>query len=141
MMRMSADARQVQLAAPARQQRLAHPAVRRAPQLRVLGDDRLRLAPRLLEDGGIAQQVRHAELGQSRLARAEELARTAQLQIGLGDLEAVVRTGHRVDPPPGLLAQAAGREQDAVRLPLAAADAPAQLVELREAEALRVLDQ
>src|SRR3989442_11697564 len=86
MMRTSAHAREVQLAAPAREQRLAEPTVDRLAKLGVLGNDRLSLQPRLL-----------------------------------------------AEPP--------AREQDAVRLPRAAADAAAQLVQLREPEALGVLDQ
>src|SRR3989442_6341320 len=98
MMRTSAYAREVQLAAPAREQRLAEPAVRRATELHVLGDDRLRLPPRLLEDGGVAQQVGDPELWQPGLARAEELAGPAQLHVDLGDLEPVVGLHHRLQP-------------------------------------------
>src|SRR5438034_3386707 len=85
MMRTSAHAREVQLAAPAREQRLAEPTVDRVAKLGVLGNDRLSLQSRLLEDGGVTQQVGDAELRQAGLARAEELAGTAQLQVDLGD--------------------------------------------------------
>src|SRR5438128_10195892 len=135
MMRTSADAREVELAAPARQQRLAQPAMRRTVQLRVLGHDRLRLAPCLLEDGGLAQQVGHAELRQPRLPRPEELTRPAQLEIDLRELEAVVGLDHGVHAALRVLAEPPAREQDAVRLPRAAAHAAAQLMELREPEA------
>src|SRR5919197_4322052 len=106
------------------------------PQLGVLGDDRLRFAPRVLEDGRVAQQIGHAELRQPRLARAEELAGATQLQVDLRDLEAVVGLRHRVDTSLRVLAEPPAREQDAVRLPRATADAAAQLVQLRQPEAL-----
>ena len=100
-----------------------------------------RLPARLLEDGPIAQQIGHAELGQARLARAEELAGAAQLEVDLGDPKAVAGGHHGVEAPPGVVPETRGDEKDAVRLPGAAAHATAQLMELGEAEAVGVLDE
>src|SRR2546426_9991587 len=101
MMRTSAHAREVQLAAPAREQRLAEPTVDRLAKLRVLGNDRLSLQPRLLEDGGGAQQAGGAELRQAGLARAEELAGTAQLQGRLRGPGPRAGRRHRLHAPLG----------------------------------------
>src|SRR5256885_820328 len=123
MIRTSADAREIELAAPAREQRLPQPALRRLSQLGILRDDRLRLAPRLLEDRGVPQQIGDAELRQSGLPRAEEFAGAAQLQVDLRDLEAVVGLDHRAHTALGVLAETAAREEDAVGLPRPPTDA------------------
>ena len=80
------------------------------------------------------------EAGHAALPRAEHVAFAAQLQILLGDAEAVV--GLAQDRKPRLRRFAERRlvEQEAGRALGAAADAAAQLMELREAEALGVLD-
>src|SRR5207302_6486211 len=85
-----AGGRQRELASPARQERRAQRAVCRLGQLAIARDDGARLAARLLEQAGVAQQIRRLELGEPRLARAEELAGAAQLEVDLGDAEAVV---------------------------------------------------
>ena len=64
--------------------------MRRIRQLAVARDDRARLAARLLEQVRVAQDVDRLELREPRLPRAEELARAAQLEVDLGDTEAVV---------------------------------------------------
>ena len=66
--------------------------------------------------------------------------RAAQLQIAFGDLESVVRLRQRLQPRPAPARNRILVEQDAVRLVAAAADAAAQLMELRQAEPLGVLD-
>src|SRR5574341_682111 len=141
MTRGSSGARERELAAPAREESGAERAVRGVAELGIPGDDGDGLLPRLLEDPGIAEEVGRAELRQPRLSRAEELARTPELQVHLGDLEPVAGRRHRADASLRLLGEAAAREKDAVRLPRAAPDAPAQLMELREPEPLGVLDE
>src|SRR5438128_4529898 len=106
-----------ELAAPPREQRGAQRAVGGIRELGVAGDDAARLPARIFDQARVAQEVSRAELGQPRLARAEKLAGASQLEVDLGDPEAVVRRRHGVDPPLGLLAQVAGRQQDAVRPP------------------------
>ena len=86
--------------------------------------------------------MREAEVGQARLARSEELAAAADVEIDLSELEAVVRAHERLESLDGRLCQvlARTRDQEAVRLLGAAADAAAQLVQLGEAEAVGFLD-
>src|SRR6185503_16954894 len=127
----SSDTRQAELAAPAREQPVAQSAVRRLAQLGVARDDVLGLAARLFEDRAVAQQVGHAELGQSGLARAEEIAGAADLEVDLRDLEAVGRADHRVDPALRVLAEPPAGHENGVGRPLPAPDAPAELVQLR----------
>src|SRR5574341_904209 len=123
MTRASSGARERELAAPAREESGAERAVRGVAELGIPGDDGDGLLPRLLEDPGIAEEVGRAELRQPRLSRAEELARTPELQVHLGDLEPVAGRRHRADASLRLLGEAAAREKDAVRLPRAATDA------------------
>src|ERR1051325_4640642 len=89
----------------------------------------------LLHQRVVAEDVADAKSQSARLARAEELAGAAGLEIALGDVEAVARGGEDVQALLLLV-----RDEDAVRLALAAAHAPAQLVQLREAEAVGVDD-
>ncbi len=74
------------------------------------------------------------------LLRALDVARPAQLQVEVGDLEAVVGAHHRVEAFASFGAQLVFGHEDAVRLAAAPAHAAAQLVELRQPEAFRVLD-
>src|SRR5207249_4885583 len=68
---------QRELAPPPCEELGAERAVGRVRELAVARDDGARLAPSLLEQARVAQQVDRAELGEPRLARAEELAGTA----------------------------------------------------------------
>ena len=77
---------------------------------------------------------------QARLARAQHFARAAQAQVLLGDAEAVLGFAHDREPRLGRLAERLLIEQQAGRLAAAAPDAAAQLVQLRQAEALGMLD-
>ena len=81
------------------------------------------------------RSMRHAAL-----ARAEEFARTANPQVLPRDLEAVVVLVDHLQPLARRLRQRLLVEQDADARRRAAPDAAAQLVQLREAEALGVLD-
>ena len=85
-------------------------------------------------------EPRDAEAGHAALARAEHVAFAAQPQILLGDAEAVLGLAQDREPRLGGFAERRLVEQQAGRMPGAAADAAAQLMELREAEALGVLD-
>ena len=96
-----------------------------------------------LEQRPVGAQAREAQVAEPRLARAEQLALAAQLEVALGELEAVAssRRAPRAAPAPASVSSSLRpRDQQAVRLLGAAADAAAQLVELREAEPVGLLD-
>ena len=76
----------------------------------------------------------------ARLAQAQRIAAAAQLQVALGDQEAVVGAAQDVEPLLGGLRQRRIVEQDAGALARAAADSPAQLVQLGQAEAFGLFD-
>src|SRR5207253_5682212 len=96
---------------------------------------------RALEQVAVGTEAREPQVAQTRLPRAEQLPFAAQLEILLRELETVAR----VDEPlqtglRGVRQLLPGtRDQQAVRLLAAAADAAAQLVELREPEAIGFL--
>ena len=64
-----------------------------------------RLAPGLLHQLMIAQQIADAQRRHARLPRAEEIAGTAQREVALGDDEAVGRVGQRLEPLARLLGE------------------------------------
>src|SRR5581483_1197953 len=74
------------------------------------------------------------------LLLAQEFAGTAQLKIGLGDFEAVVGFFKDGEALAGFWIFG-GSDEDAMRIVRATANAPAQLMELGEAETLGVLDE
>ena len=85
-------------------------------------------------------EIAELQRRQSALRRAEQIARPALIPVRFRHFEAVARLlQHRQ------LRRRFRRflvaQQDAIRLVLAAPDAAAQLMQLREPEALRVLDQ
>ena len=63
-----------------------------------LGNDPSRLAVRLLHDVAIADEVAGAQLGQTRLARPEEVARPTQLEVFLRNRKTVVGGRERAQP-------------------------------------------
>ncbi len=77
--------------------------------------------------------------GQAGLLRAEELSGAAQAQVHFGNMEAVGGFDQGADALARGIVHFFG-DQDAVALVGAAADAAAKLVQLREAEALGLLD-
>ena len=107
---------------------------RREP--RVGGDQRLGARSRAHQQPLVLGQPRERELTDARLPGADQLALLAQPQVDLRQLEAVVVALQRRQPGRGLRPA-----QQAQRGVLAAPDAPAQLVQLRDPEALGVLDQ
>ena len=100
------------------------------------------LAARELEQRPVSAETRELQIGEARLARAEELALAADLEVSLGELEAVGRLDQRLEPLARRVRQLllGARDQQAERLLRPAADAPAQLVELGEPEAVGLLD-
>ena len=71
-----------------------------ARELRVGGDDRLGPRPRALQQLRVLGQARDPELPEPRLAGADELALLAQLEVDLGEAEAVGVLGQRPQPRP-----------------------------------------
>ncbi len=105
-------------------------------------DQLLRQLAGLLEQPAVAAQTREAKLREPRLARAEELALAADLEIDLGELEPVVRGHERLQPGERRVGQLLLRPRDeqAVRLLGAPPHPASQLVQLGEAEPVGLLD-
>ena len=101
-------------------------------------------APRPVEQRAVAAQVGKAQHGVAALACAQKFARATNLQVAPGDLETIVGLHHRLEALACGFAQARalgrGVKQHADRRRRTAAHAPAQLVQLRQAKALGVLD-
>jgi hypothetical protein len=76
-----------------------------------------------LQQRSIVGQARERKAREARLARAHELPLPTQLEVDLGEAEAIGVVSQRAQPPRLLRT-----EQQAQRGVLAAADAPAQLV-------------
>ena len=88
----------------------------------------------------MAREAGVAQVARARLAQARQLALAAHPQVELGQVEAARVLAQRLQAPLPELAGLRRLEQEAVRLVAAAPDATAQLVQLREAEAVGVLD-
>src|SRR5215472_3997766 len=88
----------------------------------------------------VAQRVCHMKSQLSGLPRSKKLSRAAQLEVRFGDFKAIRGAHDGVEPRARFLGHAQRRHQDAVGLVRTSADAPAELVELREPEALGMLD-
>ena len=97
--------------------------------------------PRALEEVTIGAQAGEAEVGEPGLAGADELPLAADLEIALGELEAVGRRHQRLEPLDGRLGELVpvSRDEEAVRLLGPAADAATELVQLGEAEPVGLL--
>src|SRR5258706_9243277 len=96
------------------------------------------LTVRGLHDVPVANQIACSQRRQTRLARAEEISRTAELEVAFRDRKSIARPRHRLEPLASVIGPRRLVEQDAVRLPLPSPYSAAQLVELREPETLRV---
>ena len=88
----------------------------------------------------VVHRVGEAQQRRARLSRAEELARPADREVAARDLEAIVGLEHRLQARLRGVGERRAVEQHADARAAAAADAAAQLVQLRQAEALGVLD-
>src|SRR5216684_602400 len=104
------------------------------------GKERLGLRARRFDQVSVLGEIGKAQERCSALAGAEIFARTAQLEILAWDDESVGILENHPQPLAGGLPQRILIEQDTHGLRRAASDAPAQLVQLCEAEALGVLD-
>src|SRR4051794_25214985 len=104
----------------------------------------LHLADGLLEHLRVHLEADGGDL--AGLLAAEDVARAADLEVLGGDAEAGAEVGELLDGGQALACvraqhAVAGDEKIAERQPVAASDAPAELVELREPEALGVVDE
>src|SRR5689334_12590526 len=95
---------------------------------------------RLPRELSVAFEIGEAQQRLAALALAEVFARPAQLQIALRDLEAVRALEDDLEPCTRRIGKRVAEKQDADARARTAADAAAQLVQLREAEALCALD-
>ena len=109
-------------------------------QLGIALDDQPGVVAGGLQQLAMGGEVGQPHVGQAALAGAQQLAGAAQAQVLLGDAEAVLGLAHDGEPRLRGLAERLGVEQQAGRLGAAAPDPAAQLVELRQAEALGMLD-
>src|SRR6266568_3594904 len=80
---------------------------------------------RALQQPAVPAQVREAEVAEPGLARPEQLPAATDVEVDLGELEAVRRADERLQPGNGRLGQLllGARDQQAVGLLRAAADA------------------
>ncbi|MNQ67371.1 hypothetical protein D3C85_818930 [compost metagenome] len=110
---------------------MAQPALeQRADVLRPARQQGLRRVAHRRQQVGVAHQVGDLELQQAGLAGAEHLAGTAQLEVLLGDHEAVRSLAHDRQALAAHVRQRGVVEQHAVADRAAAADPTAQLVQL-----------
>ena len=108
-------------------------------QRRVALENGRRGFARALAELFVAQRVGDAEGRHAALPLAEQIAHAAKPQILARDLESVFGLNEHLQPLRNLGTHVA--EQDAIGLLRTAADAAAQLVQLRETEPLRMLDR
>jgi hypothetical protein len=104
------------------------------------GQRRRGLLPRQLQQVPVANQRLEGEVRQAVLPRSQQLARAPDAQVRLRDFEAVARPRQRRQARFRFLRRLFGRDGDEVGGAFAPAHAAAQLVELRQAVAVRVLD-
>ena len=94
---------------------------------------------------GQIRQFRHLQVTKTRLLRSQKFARPAQFQILLGQYKAVLCLFHhrqpRIDCLGVFVVGAVVRSQQAIRLMRSAPHPAPELVQLRQAEPIRALDQ
>src|SRR5215210_6511936 len=119
-----------------RQLALAEDALDLVGERAFVSDEAIGSSARALEQRAVAAPVDEVEIGDTGLARAQQLALASQLEVLLRELEAVVRIDERLQPFLRVVGQllALPRDQQAVRLLRAATDAAPELMQLREAE-------
>ena len=58
-------------------------------QQRIFGEDAFRQIPGLAQERHVSQKVGETDVGQTALQGAEDIAGTAQAEVGFGDLETI----------------------------------------------------
>src|SRR5438093_4051494 len=94
----------------------------------------------LPEPREIPKRIRDPHRRYARLPASQKVARPPRLEVFLGDREAVRRLLEDAEPLARLFPRVPADDERAERAAGRPSDAPAELVQLREAEALRVLD-
>src|ERR1051325_3883796 len=112
----------------------------RRGELRIAREDQLRVLAGLLEQWSVDLDARDAKARDPGLPGAEHVAFAAQAQILLGDAKTILRLPQDLDARRGGAAGRGAVEQGAVGARQPAPDAATQLVNLRKAEALGMLD-
>src|SRR5947208_3575070 len=103
---------------------------------RIVGNDPRGQLAGPLQQVGVSRELRVTKLKSPRLSRADQVPHPPLFQIQLRNSKTILRGGERMKPR---WRRAVG-QQDAVALFGATAHPTTQLVELRQAEAVRVLD-
>ena len=112
-----------------------------ALQHRVLFQEGFGFAFRTADERLVAAHREEAQVGgRARLAGSKHVAFLAQAQVGLGELETVGRIRESLQARPARVREFVAMHGDAQRRQGGASDAPAQLMELGEAELLGVED-
>ena len=112
----------------------------RRGQIRIAREDKLRVLAGGIEQGPVHFDTRDAEARHAGLAGAEHVAFTTQAQVLLCDAEAILGLAQDFDAGLGGLAERRAVEQKTGRALTPAADSSTQLMDLRQAEALGMLD-
>ena len=108
--------------------------------MRIVFEHPLRRRARPLQRLHVPREPRYAHLRERPvLAVAEKVAGAAHFEILFGNFEAVGGAAHGRKPPSRFLVFGVGNEHTVGRRP-AASDAPAQLMQLRQAETVGILD-
>src|SRR5262249_12312199 len=112
----------------------------RRGQGRVAREQELGIIARRADELAMHLDARDTAAPQAGLAGSQHVAFSAQRQILLGNAEAVLGVAHDLKPRLRGWTERRPVEQEAGRASAAAADAAAQLVQLRKPEALGMLD-
>src|SRR5580700_1358904 len=105
-----------------------------------IAHERRRLVPRDLQYLRVPHDISDLQSRQPGLLSPEKFARPAQLHIHFGDVESVARFHQRPNALAARVVQLAGH-QNAVALLRSAPHATAKLMQLSEAEPLRLFDE
>jgi hypothetical protein len=108
-------------------------------QAGVGGDDLEGVAAGHREEVRVEEQVGEVDVGAAGLGGADHLAHAAEFEVFFGDFEAAGVFGHGLEAGDAVIGALVG-EEDAGGAFASAADAAAELVELREAEAVGLFD-
>src|SRR5678815_2088754 len=119
----------------------AQPTLDVGPRRRRVGLDQLgRSAARRLDERAVAAEIGEAEQRVPALPLADIFAGPPQLEIVARDLESIAVLADHLQPRARGVRQVFPEEEDADAVARPAPDAPAQLVQLGKAEALRAFD-